>query len=83
MTAVLSERGAEKCQGISCEVAVRCYLCVGVGGSEWVVHFDVGRENEMSQLYVFPVVVTCLQAKLSVFTVRTNRIHYFAVSLYR
>jgi hypothetical protein len=35
---------------------------VGVGGTKWAIHFDVGRENEMSKNYIFPVVVTCLQA---------------------
>jgi len=48
-----------------------------------VIQFDVGRGNEMSNIYVFPVVITCLQEKLSVFAMRTKKMHYFTLSLYR
>ena len=48
-----------------------------------MIHFDVGRRNEMSQIYVLAVVIICLQAKLSVFAMRTDRSHYFALNLYR
>ena len=44
------------------QIVCTCYLCVGVGGTKWAIHFDVGRGNEMSKNSVLSVVITCLQA---------------------